>query len=293
MKCIVFGQQVKTADKPVIENFFKVLQQFGLKPYLYGEFYEKIKNKISFEYTIPQVDSYQDLRGQGFKLLFSLGGDGTILKAATLLRDMNIPILGINMGRLGFLATSDTEDIQALVDDVINSNYDIENRSLLELESNFPIFGETPFALNDMTILKRDTSSMILIKSYINGIYLNSYWADGIIIATPTGSTGYSLSCGGPIILPSSQNFVITPVAPHNLTVRPIVIPDTSEVSFQVEGRTENFLCTLDSRVETITSEYQIKIRKANFTLPLVKRKGMNFPETIREKLNWGKDFRN
>ena len=174
-----------------------------------------------------------------------------------------------------------------------DGRYSLSERTLLHLESNHPLFGDIPFAMNDCTLLKRDTSSMIVIHTFINGAYLNSYWADGLIVSTPTGSTGYSLSCGGPIIFPNSGNFVITPVAPHNLNVRPIVISDNSIISFEVEGRAENFLCTLDSRFETITSDFQLAVRKCDFNVKLVQLHGWSFMHTIREKLMWGTDTRN
>ena len=183
--------------------------------------------------------------------------------------------------------------IEESIDLLISGNYTFDYRNLLYLESNEPLFGDIPFALNDCTLLKRDTSSMITIHTFINGAYLNSYWADGIIMATPTGSTGYSLSCGGPIIFPDSGNFVITPVAPHNLNVRPVVISDDSVVSFEIEGRAENFLCTLDSRFETVTSLHQLAVRKNDFTIRLVQLPEQGFLTTIRQKLAWGADRRN
>jgi NAD+ kinase len=223
----------------------------------------------------------------------TLGGDGTLLNAATVVRDTNVPMMGINLGRLGFMADIEKTAISDAIMMLMKKMYHIEERSLLYLESNLPLFGETPYALNDFTILKRDTSSMITIHTYVNGSYLNSYWADGLIVATPTGSTGYSLSCGGPILFPQSNNFVITPVAPHNLNVRPLVIPDNCCISFVIEGRTENFLCTLDSRFETITDKHQIAVRKCDFTVKLIQLQGKSFQDTMRDKLNWGSDKRN
>ena len=223
----------------------------------------------------------------------SLGGDGTILQAVTLVRDSKVPILGINMGRLGFLASIEKKLIPDAVYQLVTGSYEIEERSLLKLDSNENLFGEIPIALNDFTILKRDNSSMITIHTYINGDFLNSYWADGLIVASPTGSTGYSLSCGGPIIFPDSSSLVITPVAPHNLNVRPIVIPDHSVLSFEVEGRSENFLCTLDSRKEIIHSGHQLAIRKCEYNVRLIQLQPVSFLKTIHTKLNWGLDQRN
>jgi NAD+ kinase len=216
-----------------------------------------------------------------------------MLEAVTMVRDSDVPIMGINLGRLGFLASIGKVRISNAIQALIKGQYSIEERRLLHLETNLPLFGEARFALNDFTLLKRDTSSMITIHTYLNGAYLNSYWADGLIIATPTGSTGYSLSCGGPIIFPNSDNFVITPVAPHNLNVRPIIVSDTSVLSFEIEGRADNFLCTLDSRFETVTNDYQLAVRSADFTIKLVQLNGDTYLKTLREKLNWGVDARN
>ena len=225
--------------------------------------------------------------------LLSLGGDGTILQAVTLVRDSKVPILGINMGRLGFLASIEKKLIPDAIYQLVNGSYEVEERSLLKLDSTENLFGEIPIALNDFTILKRDNSSMITIHTYINGDFLNSYWADGLIVASPTGSTGYSLSCGGPIIFPDSSSLVITPVAPHNLNVRPIIIPDHSVLTFEVEGRSENFLCTLDSRKEIIHSRHQLAIRKCEYTVRLIQLQPVSFLKTIHTKLNWGLDQRN
>ena len=200
--------------------------------------------------------------------------------------------MGINLGRLGFLASIEQRYIDRALDLLKSGKYALEGRRMLYLESNRPIFGETPFALNDFAILKRDNSSMIIVHAYINGEFLNSYWADGLIVSTPTGSTGYNLSCGGPIVFPDSKSIILTPVAPHNLNVRPIVISDDSELTFEVEGRTENFLCTLDSRFELITSDYKLKIRRCDFEIRLVQLHEMSFSKTMRNKLMWGFDTR-
>jgi NAD+ kinase len=227
------------------------------------------------------------------EILISLGGDGTILEALTFIKNTQTPILGINFGRLGFLANVGKEQIHQAIDIVARGKYLIDKRSLLELNSNKPLFGNMNFALNEMTIQRKDQSSMITVKTFLNGELLNAYWADGLIISTPTGSTGYSLSCGGPILYPTSGNFVITPVAPHNLNVRPIVVSDDVILSFEVSGRGNSFLCTLDSRFETIDSSYQIAIKKAPFTANLVRLTDMNFISSLKNKLNWGIDQRN
>jgi NAD+ kinase len=293
MQVVIYSQLLKEKDIPHVQELFDLLAEENFSTYVYGPYLEAIRPHITFKKDVGIFESYVDFRLKRFDMIITLGGDGTILKAATIIRDAGIPILGINLGRLGFLARVEKTKLKETLKLMARGRYETEVRDMLYLESNIPIFGDAPFALNDCTLLKRDTSSMITIHTYINGAYLNSYWADGIIIATPTGSTGYSLSCGGPIVFPGSGNFVITPVAPHNLNVRPIIISDDSIVSFEIEGRAENFLCTLDSRFETITSVHSLAVRKNDFGLNLVKLPGLNFMDTMRSKLNWGEDRRN
>ena len=293
MQIVVFGSLVKEQDLPYIKLLFDALHEHGVSTYIYKPYFEQLKTHLQFPCDVGVFDGYLDFKQRHFDFVFTLGGDGTMLNAATIIRDAQVPMMGINLGRLGFMADIEKTAIAETLTMLEKGMFTIETRSLLYLESNIPVFGETPFALNDFTILKRDTSSMITIHTFINGSYLNSYWADGLIVATPTGSTGYSLSCGGPIIFPNSGTFVITPVAPHNLNVRPIVIPDTACIAFEIEGRTDNFLCTLDSRFETITAEHQLAVRKCDFEIRLVQIAGKNFLDTIRNKLNWGSDKRN
>ena len=293
MQIVVFGRIAKEKDLPFIQTFFDVLHEKAIVAYVNKTYLESMEGKIDFKGAVGEFAGYIDFKIRKIEYVITLGGDGTILNAVTAVRDSNVPILGINLGRLGFLASIEKTNIREAIELLLNGNYSISERSLLQLESNNPMFGEIPIALNDCTLLKRDTSSMIVIHTYINGSYLNSYWADGIIVSTPTGSTGYSLSCGGPIIFPNSGNFVITPVAPYNLNVRPIVISDTSVISFEVEGRAENFLCTLDSRFETITADYQLAVRKSDFNIKMIQLQGADFMSTIRSKLTWGIDSRN
>lgn len=293
MQVVIYSQVLKESDVPHVQELFDLLAEEQFSTYVYAPYLEEIRPHINFKRDVGAFVSHLDFKIKRFDMVITLGGDGTILKAATLVRDYGIPILGINLGRLGFLARVEKTKLKETLQLLAKGRFETEKRDMLYLESNMPIFGETPFALNDCTLLKRDTSSMITIHTFINGAYLNSYWADGIIVATPTGSTGYSLSCGGPIVFPGSGNFVVTPVAPHNLNVRPIVISDDTVISFEVEGRAENFLCTLDSRFETITSIHNLAVRKNNFGLKLVKLPGVNFMETLRSKLSWGEDRRN
>lgn len=225
--------------------------------------------------------------------LISLGGDGTILDAVALVRDKNIPILGINFGRLGFLAGIGKEELTLAVDALVSGTYVVDKRTLIHLDASIPLFSDTPFALNEFAIHKRDISPMIKVHTYLNGEFLNTYWCDGVIVATPTGSTGYNMSCNGPIVFPDSSSLVITPVAPHNLNVRPIVIPDSNIISFEIEGRTDQIICALDARREIVDKDIQLAIKKEKFTVSLVRLNENNFLSTLRTKLTWGMDKRN
>ena len=236
--------------------------------------------------------SYEDLKDQA-DFLISIGGDGTYLNTIALVRDSGIPIVGINTGTLGFLSNIPKDEIEFAIDEIIKGNYTLDKRTLLKLETDENLFGDLNYALNELTIHKQDSSSMITTQVYLNEVFLNSYWSDGLIIATPTGSTAYSLSCGGPIITPGSGNFIITPVAPHNLNVRPVVIPDDNTITVKVEGRNERFLISLDSRSETIDQSVKLKIRKQDFHVNLLRLNNQNFPSTLRNKLMWGLDKRN
>jgi NAD+ kinase len=222
-----------------------------------------------------------------------LGGDGTMLESVTYIGKAEVPILGINTGRLGFLAINSRDDSDAAIEALLNGNYKIDSRSLLKLISSTKLFDDLNFALNDFTIMKKDTSSMITVHVHVDGQLLNSYWADGIIVSTPTGSTGYSLSCGGPLVYPESESFIITPVSPHNLGTRPIVLSDKSEITFQIEGRSKKYLISLDSRFETIDDTVKLKIKKERFHVNLVQLEGQHYFQTLRQKLNWGLDIRN
>ncbi len=235
---------------------------------------------------------YQDIGGK-VDFFFSIGGDGTILDALTLVRDSGIPIMGINIGRLGFLSSIAKDEILPAIDKVLGKDFEIDSRTLVRLNQPKDLFGEMNYALNELTITRKDTTSLIVLHVYVDGMFLNSYWADGLIIATPTGSTAYSLSSGGPIITPGSENFVLTPIAPHNLTVRPIVIPDKSKIRIIVEGREDQFLVSLDSRRAIIYSNFELNIEKADFKVNMIQMKGRDYFMTIREKLKWGLDARN
>jgi NAD+ kinase len=286
----LFGKTLHPQNVIFVQEIIDYLTKLGLPFAIEKNYGELIKDRVNF--ACETFSNFDEVRSKT-EILISLGGDGTILEALTFIKNTQTPILGINFGRLGFLANVGKEQIHQAIDIVARGKYLIDKRSLLELNSNKPLFGNMNFALNEMTIQRKDQSSMITVKTFLNGELLNAYWADGLIISTPTGSTGYSLSCGGPILYPTSGNFVITPVAPHNLNVRPIVVSDDVILSFEVSGRGNSFLCTLDSRFETIDSSYQIAIKKAPFTANLVRLTDMNFISSLKNKLNWGIDQRN
>ena len=293
MRIAIFGQHFKEADEDYIGLLLECLHQEQISYCFHGPLVELFPDSLKQRIRSGTWSTSRELAEKGIDYLISLGGDGTILSAVTFVRQSGIPILGINLGRLGFLAMVEKIMIREAIHLLVRGMFTIERRTMLYLESQGSLFGDISFALNDFALHKRDTSSMMTIHTYINGDFLNSYWADGIIVATPTGSTGYSLSCGGPIIFPNSGNLVITPVAPHNLNVRPIVIPDSSVISFEIEGRSENFLCTLDSRHETIHAGQQLAVRKCDFELQLVQLNNFTFLKTIHDKLSWGLDQRN
>ncbi|HEY6082358.1 MAG TPA: NAD kinase, partial [Chitinophagaceae bacterium] len=247
---------------------------------------------LELQKELTTFRSAGELNGK-IEFFISMGGDGTLLDTVCFVQDKNIPIIGINFGRLGFLASIGREEVGSVVDAVINRTFVIDKRTLMHLDANISLFEGLPYGLNEFTIHKKDTSAMIRIHTYLNGEFLNTYWADGLIVSTPTGSTGYSLSCGGPVIFPDAASFVITPVAPHNLNVRPIVVPDNNVISFEIEGRSDQFLCTLDSRMETVGRDVQLAVRKETFTLGIVRLNESNFLHTLRSKLLWGIDKRN
>jgi len=283
------GETVQQADWQLLLN---ELNKEKITTVIHENFYSQIKGTIPPSERMTTFDTSSDL-DDTFECIISLGGDGTLLDTVTLVRDKNIPVLGINFGRLGFLASLGKEDLAKAVKALVDHTYVVDQRSLIHLEASIPLFGEVPYALNEFAIHKKDNSPMIKIHTYLNGEFLNTYWADGLIVATPTGSTGYSLSCNGPVIFPDAANFVITPVAPHNLNVRPIIVPDGNILSFEVEGRADQFICALDSRKEMVSKEVQLAVKKESFTISLVRLNENNFLQTLRNKLSWGFDTRN
>jgi NAD+ kinase len=291
MKIGVHGKEFKREFAPFIQRIFETLEQHNIDVLVSSRFVGHLKPTSfkQFKWTIYEPgDDLNDL-----DVLISIGGDGTLLESVTHIGRAEIPILGINTGRLGFLATINRDEAEKAILKIIGGSYTLDQRAVLQLNTRQEIFGKLNFALNDFTVVKKDTSSMITIHTYIDGEFLNSYWSDGIIVATPTGSTGYSLSCGGPLIFPRSGNFVITPVSPHTLTVRPIIVSDSSQISFRVEGRSRKFLVSLDSRIATVDHSDEIKVSKADFKVNLIQLEGHHYFKTLRQKLNWGLDIRN
>lgn len=292
MLIALYNRNFEEDKLPMILQSIHLLEQQDVDFIIYKDFYDRLEFHHTFKNQPQFFTSHRDLPFQT-DFFISFGGDGTMLDAVRFVGSANIPIMGINLGRLGFLADIQFNEIEYAFKAIQQGAYSIDRRTLIHLDSNIPLFGDHPFALNEITLHRQDSSQMIKIHTYINGEFLNTYWADGLIVATPTGSTGYSLSCNGPLIFPQTSSFVITPVAPHNLNIRPLIVPDDSIITFEVEGRSTHFLCTLDSRMELITKDVSLAVRKETFTIPLVRLHDHNFMRTIREKLNWGIDNRN
>lgn len=292
MKVAVYGKQFQPEVAPFVLELFTELEKAHMEVMVYEPFYNFLSKHTNLNLFLSTYSTYEELK-ENIDLFISVGGDGTILDATTLIRDTEIPIIGVNTGRLGFLADIAKDQIPKTIKQLVNKRFSIDQRTLLRLDTKEPIFGDLNFALNEVTISRKDTTSMITITTYINDQFLNSYWADGLIIATPTGSTGYSLSCGGPIVMPGSDNFIITPIAPHNLNVRPLVISDEYEIKVKVEGRANQFLVALDSRIQTIDASVELTIRKEAFKINMVETDTQDFSSTLRNKLLWGLDKRN
>ena len=293
MKIAIYGRQFNNTVLPHVQQIFNILAEQNIETLVHDKYNHFISGKIFFPKKFQIYRNYQDLMSSDVDVMISLGGDGTLLDTVTLIRDSNIPVIGINFGRLGFLASINKDDISSAINSLINKEYTFDKRVQLCIESELNLFGNENFALNDVTIHKRDTSAMMIVHAYLNGDFLNSYWADGLIVATPTGSTAYSLSCGGPIMFPGSGNMVVTPISPHNLNVRPIVLSDTNVLSFEIEGRSSKYLLTCDSRTEVIDTSIKIKVKKADFGINLIRLNNENYLSTLRNKLLWGIDTRN
>jgi NAD+ kinase len=294
MKVAIYGQYYQNSTEPIIKDIFVFFNTNKVEMVIDSEFLKILYEKKIVRKEYKTFESYKEL-DESFDMLISIGGDGTILRAATLVRDSGVPILGINAGRLGFLATVQKENIAAFMQFVIEKKYTISKRTLLSLSCspNNESIQDINFAMNEITVSRKDTTSMITIDTYLNDEFLNSYWADGLIISTPTGSTGYSLSCGGPILTPDVKSLVITPIAPHNLNARPLVVPDETEIRLKISGREENYLVSLDSRITSVKNESILTIKKTPFQINMVEIPEETFLKTLRTKLLWGEDKRN
>lgn len=294
MKIGIYGQFYHKHSGKYIELILDALQNYDAEVCIESQFLNILKQNDEVTNSLLEIETFTVL-DSSYDLFFSIGGDGTILKSVTFVGDLNIPIVGINSGRLGFLATIQKERVTESIHQILKGEYTISERSLLSI-STAPEHNELlplHFALNEVAVNRKNTTSMIKVETHVNGEYLTSYWSDGLIIATPTGSTGYSLSCGGPVIDPSADSIVITPIAPHNLNARPLVIPDNGEITLKVSGREDQYLVSLDSRIATLDNETVITIKKAAFKVKLVQLHNDSFIKTLRKKLLWGEDKRN
>ncbi len=289
-KIAFHGRRISPDSIKYVEDIIAIVQANGREIYVSPGISGIDVDKDLFS-DFPKYEPRKNM--EQFEAVFSLGGDGTLLETLTHVGSSEVPILGINLGRLGFLAVISRENIADALTSYFQGDYTYEERSLLQLTTDSGLFGEESYALNEFAILRKDTSSMITVNSYLDGEFLNTYWVDGLMVATPTGSTGYSLSCGGPIIIPDTKNFIITPISPHNLNVRPLIISENSSLMFRVESRNQSYQVSLDSRSEAVTDSVDFHVKKAPFSSKLIKIKGTSFLDTLRNKLTWGLDKRN
>ena len=288
----LFSQEINESVNDVVQSFFS--SKFSKESKFYVE--KKLYDQLAFDGDLELIpfNKSKDL-DSSIDLLVSIGGDGTFLRTIEYVRDLNIPVMGINTGNLGFLATIKKENLDQAVEKIYNKKFKVENRSVIKVNSEEIGLPKNlfPYALNEISVVRKDTTSMINIKTSLDGNHLNSYWADGLIISTPTGSTGYSLSCGGPVISPSSGSLVLTPISPHNLNARPLVISDETKIELSVSGREEKHLLSIDSNIFTVQNQTKITIEKPNFDFKIAHFSNNNFYKTLKEKLLWGKDKRN
>jgi len=292
MKVAIYGQNyIKDTTQKAVEKLLDFLSDKAVTVFFESDFIKTQNSAIQNSSAVRKFDELDD----SFDLLISVGGDGTILRAITFVRDLGIPIVGINTGRLGFLATIQTDEIENAMTEILKGDYKISERSLISVstEPKNKDIVDTHFALNEIAISRKNTTSMITVETHLNDEYLTSYWADGLILSTPTGSTGYSLSCGGPVIAPDANNFAITPIAPHNLSARPLIIPDNTTITLRVDGREDQFLMSLDSRIVTLPNTTTVTVKKAKFVIKMVELLDQTFLATLRKKLLWGEDRRN
>ena len=293
MKVAVYSQMYQEDTLQYVMELLDELQKEHAVIAIEKEFHDFLSQK----YSAANYTSFTDVEGldSSYDMFVSFGGDGTILRATTFVKDLGIPIVGVNTGRLGFLSTFSKEEVRKVVQEFKRGEYTIVERSLVEVDQGSDILelNELRFALNEITVSRKDTTSMITVETYLNNEYLTSYWADGLIISTPTGSTGYSLSCGGPVIVPTAKSLVLTPIAPHNLNARPLVISDDTQIRLKVSGREDNHLISLDSRIASVENGKEILIKKADFVIKMIEYTSESFLKTLRNKLLWGEDRRN
>jgi NAD+ kinase len=292
MKAAIYSRVLEDDQRENVQLFFDELGRQKIVPVIFESYFEQLKDKISLA-PDTQTFALSEHLTEEIEFIISLGGDGTLLDTVTLVRNKPVSIMGINFGRLGFLASIGRDEVTTAVKALSKRTYIVDKRTMIHVDADLPLFGNIPYGLNEFSIHKRDTASMIKIHTYLNGEFLNTYWADGLIVATPTGSTGYSLSCNGPIVFPESGSFVITPVAPHNLNVRPIIVPDDNIISFEIESRSDNIICALDSRREIVGKNVSLAVRKEEFMISLLRLSENNFLQTLHNKLTWGLDRRN
>lgn len=294
MKIGVYGQYYSEDSGDYILTLLNELKDQRVEVYLEKEYLSLIKKIFDIKENYKTFSSFFDLDGS-FDVFISVGGDGTMLRSILYVRGLNIPVLGINTGRLGFLATVQKDNIKKAIHEILNHDFEVVERSLLQVETSEKNkeLEELNFALNEITVSRKNTTSMITVATWLDDEYLTSYWADGLIVSTPTGSTGYSLSCGGPVIMPKSTALALTPIAPHNLNARPLIISNDTVIKLSVSGREENFLVSLDSRITTLNNETEIIIKKAPFTIKMIELRDESFLKTLRKKLLWGEDRRN
>ena len=293
MKIAIYGQSVDKISKNIFLEILNISKSQNLELFVEEKYNSVLLKKLKTNHNHKVFSSYNDL-DKSIDMMITIGGDGTLLRSITYIRDLGIPIIGINTGRLGFLATLNQELLNIELKKILKGEFDVKERSLLEVSvDNNDNFSDFNFALNEVSVGRKNTTSMIEIKTMLDGEYLNTYWADGLIVSTPTGSTGYSLSCGGPIMTPSSQTFSITPIAPHNLNARPLVISDEIKIELSVEGREKSHLLSLDSQIISLENNVKIKIKKANYKIKLASINNNSFYKTLRNKLLWGEDRRN
>ncbi len=292
MRVGFYGKAFGADYNKLMIDVVRLLKESSVDIMIYEPFWNDIKTCFDENYEFELFNNHEEIRNN-IDMLFSFGGDGTILDSVPLIRDSGIPVFGINTGTLGFLASVSPQYSSDAVKNIISGNYTIEQRSLIQIKDDDNIFNGINYALNEISICRKDNGSLLVVEVYIDDMLLNTYWADGIILATPTGSTAYSMSVGGPIMTPNADSFLITPIAAHNLSVRPVVIPDKSVVNVKVNGRNDKFALGLDSRIITADKSFAIEIRKTDFTFNMIKMPDMNFFETIRKKLLWGNDLRN